>query len=111
MPLIQILIMPWNLPALNYSAYGDEMKVLNDLVLNAAERRAKELRKQRADRAAVRVSVGITILLILIVIFVSGCTYTGRNDPHIYSMPGTGWTGFQPLPTNFDRVCLARPRA
>lgn len=62
------------------------MEVLNDLVLGAAERRARELRRRRADRAAVTVSIGLTVVLVLIAIFYeakAGEVLIGLNYNHL----------------------------
>lgn len=45
------------------------MKTLNNLVLGAASRRAAFLRRQRADRWTVRISVLATVILILVAVF------------------------------------------
>ena len=52
---------------------------MKDIVLDAAERRVKQLKQQRADRITIRVSITITAILVLIAL--AGCTAT----PNVYN--------------------------
>lgn len=59
---------------------------------------------KKTDRISLGVS-GAFIVIALLLILLSGCTYTGRTDPYI---SGPEWTGYTPAPASIERMCLVR---
>ena len=66
---------------------GPNFRATGDRILATVERRAFELKRQRRDRLAVRISISITAALVIVaVLSLSSCasTYNACKDPNSY---------------------------